>query len=148
MHIIQSKNISCTVHFIEMYPCEYASRYEEVLLLDGADKPASRSGRFKPKIKPDYSLPTVQYEYNWRALKTFRVPRHWSAGCLATLNQIQRVYSYWGQWVEERMWSAPRHYFNICLEWRKYLGLENRDDGRRGSAALTTRQPSIRKHWH
>jgi hypothetical protein len=27
-------------------------------------------------------------------------------------------------------------------------GLENRDYGRRGSAALTTRHPSIRKSWH
>jgi hypothetical protein len=27
-------------------------------------------------------------------------------------------------------------------------GLENRDYGRRGSAALTTRHPSLRKSWH
>jgi hypothetical protein len=27
-------------------------------------------------------------------------------------------------------------------------GLENRDYGRRGNAALTTRRPSIRKSWY
>jgi hypothetical protein len=27
-------------------------------------------------------------------------------------------------------------------------GLENQDYGRRGSATLTTRHPSIRKSWH
>jgi hypothetical protein len=27
-------------------------------------------------------------------------------------------------------------------------GLENRDYGRKGTAALTTRNPSIRKTWH
>jgi hypothetical protein len=30
----------------------------------------------------------------------------------------------------------------------KLPGLEKRDYGRRGSAALTTRHPSIRKSWH
>jgi hypothetical protein len=31
---------------------------------------------------------------------------------------------------------------------REGFGLENRDYGRRGSAALTTRHPSNRKSWH
>jgi hypothetical protein len=31
---------------------------------------------------------------------------------------------------------------------RKSSGLENRDYGRTGSAALTMRHPSIRKSWH
>jgi hypothetical protein len=33
-------------------------------------------------------------------------------------------------------------------EKHRYSGLENRDYGRRGSAALTMRHPSIRKRWH
>jgi hypothetical protein len=51
-------------------------------------------------------------------------------------------------------------FFAITLHWSinvlKYIyvrdtlysGLENRDYGRRGSAALTMRHPSIRKRWH
>jgi hypothetical protein len=31
--------------------------------------------------------------------------------------------------------------------WGKNTGLENRDYGRMGSAALTMRHPSIRKRW-
>jgi hypothetical protein len=30
----------------------------------------------------------------------------------------------------------------------EWTGLENRDYGRKGSAALTIRHPSIRKSWH
>jgi hypothetical protein len=38
---------------------------------------------------------------------------------------------------------------HICSQVNKFFaGLENRDYGRRGSAALTMRHPAIRKSWH
>jgi hypothetical protein len=36
----------------------------------------------------------------------------------------------------------------LCASVLVKSGLENRDYGRRGSAALTMRHPSIRKSWH
>jgi hypothetical protein len=36
----------------------------------------------------------------------------------------------------------------LCASVLVKFGLENRDYGRRGSAALTMRHPSIRKSWH
>jgi hypothetical protein len=46
--------------------------------------------------------------------------------------------------------TQPRKYINEELLERKSSGsgLENRDYGRRGSAALITQHPSIRKSWH
>jgi hypothetical protein len=63
------------------------------------------------------------------------------------------------QRIELMMWRAPTR---NCMQYpslkitRKfiyiyiyiYTGLEKRDYGRRGSAALTMRHPSIRKSWH
>jgi hypothetical protein len=37
-------------------------------------------------------------------------------------------------------------YFNVALMY--HTGLEDRDYGRRRSAVLTLRYPSIRKSWH
>jgi hypothetical protein len=36
----------------------------------------------------------------------------------------------------------------LCASVLVKSGLENRDFGRRGSVALTMRNPSIRKSWH
>jgi hypothetical protein len=36
----------------------------------------------------------------------------------------------------------------LCASELVKYGLENRDYGRRGSAVLTMRHPSIRKSWH
>jgi hypothetical protein len=36
----------------------------------------------------------------------------------------------------------------LCVSVLVKSGLENRDYGRRGSAALTMQHPSLRKSWH
>jgi hypothetical protein len=52
-----------------------------------------------------------------------------------------------GVWngVHSTSWLQLRSYLK---EKNSGSGLENRDYGRKGSATLTTRHPSILKHWH